>query len=923
MRFLVTLLLLAFCTAPAAAQDTNPVASPQSGDSPIDIPYEKFVLDNGLTVVVHEDRKAPIVAVNLWYHVGSKNEKPGKTGFAHLFEHLMFNGSENFDDDYFQALERVGATDLNGTTNNDRTNYFQNVPVNALDLALWMESDRMGHLLGAIDQEKLDEQRGVVQNEKRQGENQPYGKVWGTIAENTYPEGHPYSWSVIGSMEDLNAAELDDVYEWFRTYYGPNNATLVIAGDIDAATAREKVEKYFADIEPGPPVAKHEVWIAKQTGEKRMTMQDRVPQARVYKVWNIPELGNIELTHLDLVSDVLARGKSSRLYERLVYNDQIATSVSASYSGGEIGSQFVINATVKPGVPLSEAEAAIDEELTRLLEDGIEERELQRVKTQFIASFIRGAERIGGFGGKSDILAQNEVYADTPDYYKVTLERVQNATTEDLQKAARKWLSDGVFVLEVHPFPELASAAESADRSGLPPVAAPPDAAFPALERTTLSNGMEVILAQRDAVPIVDFRLLFDAGYASDQFAQPGTANLAMSMLDEGTTSRSSLEISEELAMLGATLGSFSNLDISSVQMSALKAELEPSLELFADVVLNPSFPEQDFERLKQQTMIGIQREKVTPVQMALRVFPGLLYGEDHAYGLPLTGSGTEASVSALSRDDLMAFHETWFKPNNATLVVVGDVSMDELKPKLEGLFQSWKGGEVPKKAIDNVAHKPASTVYLMDRPGSEQSIIFAGHVAPPKANPDEIAIETMNTILGGSFTSRVNMNLREDKGWAYGAFTLMVDAQGQRPFIAYAPVQTDKTKESMQEIQNELLGILESNPVTPDEVDKAQKNQTLTLAGQWETNNAVLNSIVEMVRFGLPHDHFATYTDRVRSLNPSMVNEAASEVLRPNNLVWVVVGDRSKIEAGIRELGFGEITLLDGDGEVLEEEME
>ncbi|MEM8484495.1 MAG: pitrilysin family protein [Bacteroidota bacterium] len=919
MRILAHVLTLFLISLPAFAQDTNPVASPEASKSPIEIPYEKFVLDNGLTVIVHQDAKAPIVAVNLWYHVGSKNENKGKTGFAHLFEHLMFNGSENFNDDYFQVLEKVGATDLNGTTNKDRTNYFQNVPVNALDLALWMESDRMGHLLGAIDQGKLDEQRGVVQNEKRQGENQPYGKVWTTIAENTYPEGHPYSWSVIGSMEDLNAASLEDVQEWFKTYYGPNNATLVIAGDIDPQAAREKVEKYFGDIEPGPPIAKKEAWIARRTGETRMTMEDRVPQARIYKVWNVPERGHIDLDHLNLVSDVLGSGKTSRLYERLVYNDQIATAAAAYISTGEIGSQFQIQVTAKPGVDLATVEATVEEELQRLLEDGIEATELRRVKTQYVASFIRGAERIGGFGGKSDILAQNEVYASTPDFYQVGLERVQRATEDDLLQAAREWLSDGVFSLEVHPYPELAATGEGVDRSVMPEVENPPNAVFPTMQKTTLKNGLNVVLVERDAVPVVNFRLVFDAGYAADQFAKPGTAGLALSMLDEGTKDKTALEISEELALLGASIGAFSGLDASSVTLSSLKSELGASLDLYADVVLNPSFPEADFNRLKQQRLVGIQREKVTPVQMALRVFPGLLYGSDHAYGLPLTGSGTTESVTSIERDDLMKFHDTWFKPNNATMIVVGDVSMNELKPMLEGAFSKWKKGKVPQKNINEVAHRPGSSVYIMDRPGSQQSIIFAGHIAPPKGNPNEIAIETMNTILGGAFISRINMNLREDKGWSYGAQSLIWDAKGQRPFLVYAPVQTDKTKESMQEVVMELKGILDNNPVTPEEVDRAKRNQTLTLAGRWETNGAVMSSVAEMVQYDLPDDYNDTYTSQVRSLSIDKIASAAETVLKPDNLVWVIVGDRAKIEAGIRDLDLGDIYLLDENGEVMD----
>ena len=459
--------------------------------SDIDIPYQKYVLDNGLTLIVHEDHKAPIVAVNVWYHVGSKNEKAGKSGFAHLFEHLMFNGSENYNTDYFQALERVGATDLNGTTNNDRTNYFQNVPTSALDLTLWMESDRMGHLLGVIDQARLDEQRGVVQNEKRQGENQPYGVTYELITKSTYPTGHPYSWTVIGSMEDLNAASLDDVKEWFRTYYGAANAVVAVAGDVTPEIALEKVKKYFGDIPSGPPVSRHQVWIAKRTGVQRQMVRDRVPQARIYKAWNVPPWGSLDATYLDLVSDILATGKTSRLYKRLVYDDQIATNVSSFVDDREIGSQFRITVTAKPGGDLKQAEKAIDEELAKFLKSGPTEKELQRVKTLYRANFIRGIERIGGFGGKSDILAMNQVYGNSPDYYKTTLSRVTRATANDLLKTAREWLGDGQFVLEVHPFPQYSNAeTDTTVRKHQPVVGTPPDATFPPIRisRPTTSS---------------------------------------------------------------------------------------------------------------------------------------------------------------------------------------------------------------------------------------------------------------------------------------------------------------------------------------------------------------------------------------------------------------------------------------------------
>jgi zinc protease len=882
----------------------------------INIPYEKFTLDNGLTVLVHEDHKAPIVAVNVWYHVGSKNEKPGRTGFAHLFEHLMFNGSENFDTDYFQALERIGATDLNGTTSNDRTNYFQNVPTPALDIVLWMESDRMGHLTGAISQAKLDEQRGVVQNEKRQGDNQPYSIAEELTTKATYPAGHPYSWTVIGSLEDLNAASLDDVKEWFRNYYGTANAVIVLAGDIDLKTAKEKMQKYFGDIPSGPPVAKYDENVAKRTGTIRQRAEDRVPQARFFKVWNTPKYASAENTFLDLFADILASGKTSRLYKRLVYDEQIATNVSAYVDSREIGSQFNIDATAKSGVDLVKIEKAINEEMKLLLEKGPTEKELQRVKTQSIAGFVRGIERIGGFGGKSDILANSEVFAGSPDYYKTYLNNLNEATVQNIVATANKWLTDGDYILEIHPFPQFKNdQTDSTVRKSMPKMAAAAEAKFPKIERTTLSNGLKVILTERSSVPVVNFSLQVDAGFAADQFSIPGTANLAMDVLDEGTKTRSALVISEELALLGANLNSGSNLDNSTVRMSSLKANLDASLNIFADVILNPSFPNEDYKRLQKQKIAGIQREKVTPIQMALRVFPKILYGTEHAYGNPLTGSGTELTMASIKRDDLIKFHKTWFKPNNATLIVVGATTMNEIKPKLEKLFKDWKSGDVPKKNIAKVEQQSKSTVYIVDKPGAQQSILFAGHVSLPKSNPDELAITMMNDALGGAFTSRVNMNLREDKHWSYGASTMFFGARGQRPFFTYASVQTDRTKESMVEVVKELKDVTAARPITKEEFEKVQKNAVLELSGSWETNNAVLGSLADMVSYGYADDYYNTYSKKLNELSYDEVKNSAAKAIHPNNLVWVIVGDKEKIEKGIKELNYGAVKYLDADG--------
>jgi len=876
------------------------------------------VLDNGLTVIVHEDHKAPIVAVNTWYHVGSKNEKPGKTGFAHLFEHLMFGGSEHSKDRYIDAMERIGATDLNGTTNSDRTNYFENVPTSALDMTLWLESDRMGHLLGSFDEKTLTLQRGVVQNEKRQGENQPYGVTRQLITQNTYPAGHPYSWTTIGEMADLDAASMNDVKEWFRTYYGPSNVVLVLAGDIDLKTAKEKVQKYYGDIPPGPPVNHQSVWIAKMSGTHRQTVQDRVPQARIYKIWNMPQYGSAEADYLDLVSDVLSSGKSSRFYKRLVYDDQIATDANAFVSPSEIGGQFRAQATARPGQDLRQVEKELDEELARFLKDGPTADELARVKAQFEANFIRGIERIGGFGGKSDRLAQGQVFVGNPEAYKIQLKRVHDATAEDLKAAANKWLSDGVYILEVTPFPDFKAEANGADRSKMPTPGAPPELKLPKLQRSTLSNGLKVILAERHEVPLVNFTLAFDAGYAADQLASAGTSSMTMALLNGGTKTMNALQISDRQELLGAQISAGSNLDLSTVHLSSLKSKLDDSLALYADVVLNPAFPQSDFDRQQKQTLAGIKREENSPVAAALRVMPGLLYGNDHAYGNPLTGSGTSASVGKMTRDDLVKFHDAWFKPNNATLVIVGDTTLSEVAPKLEKLFSAWKSGNVPKKTVKTVNLPAKSTVYLIDKPGAQQSVIVAGVVAPPEGNPKEIAIEAMNDGLGGNFGARLNMNLREDKHWSYGASMRLWDARGQRPYLAVAPVQTDKTKESLVEMNKEFHDVVGSRPLSQEELEKVQANETLSLPGSRETQNAVGGSILDLVQFGLPDDYYETYAGKVRALKTSDLADAAHLVVHPDQLTWVIVGDRAKIEAGVKELNLGELKYLGPDGKPL-----
>ena len=887
----------------------------------IEIPYTEFTLDNGLRVIVHEDHKAPIVAVNIWYHVGSKNEKPGKTGFAHLFEHLMFNGSENWDDEYFKPFDRVGATAMNGTTWLDRTNYFQNVPSTAVDLALWMESDRMGHLLGAITQERLDEQRGVVQNEKRQYENQPYGRVWEELQKDLFSSDHPYSWETIGSMEDLNAASLEDVQEWFKTYYGPNNAVLVLAGDITPGTARDKVERYFVDIPPGPPVTKFDVWAPKLEEDRRVIMQDRVPQARILKTWVGPQWGSADADLLTVAGAILSTGKTSRLFQRLVYDDQTATAVDATPAFFEIAGFTGVDATVQPGGDPAGVEAAIDEEMARFLEDGPTKDEVKRAVTQIRADLIRGLEQVGGFNGKAQLLARNATYAGDPSFYKTSIRRMEEATPAAIRDAARRWYSAGSLTITVMPFADATAKAGGVDRSDGPPMPDGfPDARFDTFEHAYLSNGMELYVVRRDAIPAVQVKLLLNAGYAADSFAKLGTSNLVMNMLDEGTRRRTSLEISDELASLGATLEATANIDQSIVSLNSLKENLDASLDVFADVIVNPQFPESEFERIRKQVSAGIKAEQNSPVQLAIRLVPGLIYGPGHAYNMPLTGSGTEESVASITRDDLVSFHDTWFRPNDATMVIVGDTNLAEIQPKLESLFAGWKAKDVPHKDIGPVKAQTTERVFIVDRPDAQQSVIISAQIAPPKNNPDEFAIQAMNDVLGGAFSARVNMNLREDKHWSYGARTIVVDGSGPRLFIGYAPVQTDKTAASMKELRNELVGIGSTRPPEPDELARVKDQDTLSLPGRWETAGAVADSLAQMVRFGFDAHYWDTYAQGIRGLTLEQVADAADKYVLPGTLTWVVVGDRKKIEDEVRALEFGKLTFLDEDSKPVED---
>lgn len=940
LRPRAALLAVALSTALGTLAPTYALAAKPAATSKVDIPFEQFTLPNGLRVVVHTDRKAPIVAVNIWYHVGSKDEPAGRTGFAHLFEHLMFQSSENHDGEYFEPFKQVGATGQNGTTNTDRTNYFENVPTTALDMALWMESDRMGHLVGAIDQAALDEQRGVVQNEKRQGENQPYGQVWEQLNRALYPVGHPYHHSVIGSMNDLNAASLDDVKTWFRTWYGPNNAVLVLAGDIDLATAKEKAARYFGSIPAGPTMAQPKVDVARRPADTREVMTDKVPQARIYRAWNVAQVGTTDVDQLQLLAYVLGGAKSSRLSQRLQHQDKLVDNISAGAYASQLGSNFMVMATVKQGQDPAKVEKIIDEEIERLLKDGPTAEELARAKTGSRAAFIRGIERIGGFGGKADALAECTVYTGDPGCFRTSLANIDKATAADLKRLGAQWLDKGSHTLVVEPGERVAlkedpsqapkpfnvpavdsrysTLPEQVDRkAGVPQTREFPQLKFPALQRATLKNGTQVVLAERHEIPVVQFSYQFPGGFTADQGRKPGTANFTMNLMTEGAGKLGSLAFADAADALGADLDASAGLDSVDVELSALKENLVPSLALYASLLREPRFEQSEIDRVKATWIAGIQQEKVNPNAVAMRVLPPLLYGKGHPYAIPFTGSGDEAAIRSLAREDLVDFHRDWLRPQDGTLIVVGDTTLAEIVPLLDKQLGDWKAtGDAPTiKATTAVALPKSPRVFLIDQPGAVQANLFAGQVVPPSSDASSTRFDIANGVIGGDFTSRLNMNLREDKHWSYGARTSASNTVGQRPWMAMAPVQIDKTGPAMAEMRKEIAEFANgSKPATDAEVARIRNIQTLSLPGAYETASAVAATIGTIVQFKRPDDYVLRRKAEIEAMTPAQVQQAAAEI-KPQALTWVVVGDLKQTEAAVRALNLGEVTVIDAEG--------
>ena len=913
-------LSLAFGPSAFAADAITPVPAAELARS-VDIPYETFTLDNGLRVVLHTDRKAPVVALQAWYNVGSKDEPKGKTGYAHLFEHIgLFNPTENLPGGLMQPLRALGATDWNGTTWFDRTNFFQTVPTSALEQAMYMESDRMGHLLGALNQERLDNHRGVVQNEKRQGDNQPYGLVQYARLEALFPEGHPYRHSTIGSMADLDAASLEDLRNWHRENYGPNNAVLSIAGDIDVAAARRLVQKYFGHIPRG---AQNEPAMADvPTLPKRVdiAMQDRVSNTRLYRNWAVPGLLDEASADLDVAATVLGGLASSRLDNELVRGDETAVAVTAGYQPFHRLGMVTVSVDVKPGQDADAVSARLDKLIADFIQNGPTEDEVARVATTRIAGMVGALEPVGGFGGKSVVLAEGALYASDPGHYRKELAGYGKATPASVRAAMQRWLTRPTVAIRVDPgerpaYAEAASARPAptpatplqvTPREPMPPVGAMKPLDFPEVERATLRNGIEVVYAQSIAVPMTQVAVEFDAGVAADPADALGTQRLMLALLDQGTQTRDAVQIAETGERLGANIGTNTGLDRTAVTLGVVSPNLDGGLELLADVIRNPAFKPTDLERMRAQQLAMIAQENTSPNGMGGRAVPGILYGAAHPYGRPASGLGDTAAVTALDRDALQAFHQRWLRPDNARIFVVSDKPLAELKPMLDARFGEWTAPTVAKGSKSFAAPLPEPTprIVLIDRPQSPQSLIIGGVVLPVTGKDDLVAFNAANEVIGNGFLSRINQDIRETRGWSYGLNGRITLAEQRSPYLVTAPVQSNRTGESIAVLIQQYKDFLSAKGVTEAERERTINGNVRQLPGGFETSAAVLNALRTNALYGRPDNYWETLGPRYEALSAADMDAAARRVIKDAEFVLVVVGDAKVVKPQLESLG-------------------
>jgi len=875
----------------------------------IDLPYERFQLDNGLTVLVHSDHSTPTVFVGMWYGVGSKNEPEGKTGFAHLFEHLMFQGSENREGEYFSPFTDAGATGMNGSTNEDRTNYYSTVPTGALDMALWMESDRMSHLLGAITQEALDEQRGVVKNEKRQRETRPYAQMYEMIKAGVYPPDHPYRHSIIGSMDDLDAASIDDVHEWFNTYYGASNVILVLAGDVTLDDAKSKVEHYFAEAPAGEPLAHPKKWIPNITENREEMMFDRVGQTRISRVWALPGQNDKDTSLMYLVNDALVGNKNSPLRKKLVDELQLATSIRGGAYGRVISGEYQLTIDLRPGVTPEQAMAVVDEVIAEYLANGPDEQIVENAKLG-VNMYMLGALETGSQIGR--VLVEGELFSDDPLFINTELEWLNTATAEQLRQVANRWLTRGYYQLTVLPFPEYQSVDQGVDRSSIPEVSADSEIQFPEVETATLKNGMKLVVAKRGNIPLVDVSIQIETGATAAPADAPGLPVFVFGLLDKGTKKLNANELAAAKDKI-AMGGSFNAGDErSSFGYRILSGKLEPSLELAAQMLRYPTFPEDELEKIKARLFAYLANLEVAPAGAASSLFDRTIYGAD----TPKGAVWSPELVSQVDRAKIQAWHLAEIAPDNMTVYMIGDIDLQTATKAVNKAFEKWNAKNNSAQSDIGSAKDAHSRVILIDYPDAASSTVVAGRAIKPYDPDTWTTMSIMNSVIGGSFESRLNMNLREDKAWSYGYRSgISRNLSGDMTFRSSGQVQTDKTAASMQEIKREIDDFVSSRPATANEVDRIKLNQTRSLPGSFATNGGFLGSMISSSNYGLPFDYAESSAERIADVRLEDIHAAARDILDSEKMTWLVVGDLEKIEESVRALNYGEVEVWDAYG--------
>ena len=909
-----------------AVQSSAPPHTPLKAPS---IPFEQYTLPNGLQVILTEDHRLPLVAINIWYHVGPLNERPGRTGFAHLFEHMMFEGSKNVGEKaHIKYLEQAGASDINGTTDFDRTNYFETLPSNELDLALWLESDRMGFLLDRLTADNLKNQRDTVRNERRQSiENQPYGIVDEAVYHELFPAGHPYHADIMGSHADVESARIKDVRDFFTQYYTPNNATLVIAGDFSKPQARQLVEKYFGPLlrRPAPPAVN--VATPPITKERRLVVTDQVQLPKVILAWLTPSAFTMDDAVGDNLAHILGQGRSSRLYKALVYDKQIAQSVQCEHNSQKLTSPLICEIVARPNVKPEDLEKAAEAEIEKLRTTAPTQAEVDGARNVTETGLITGLQRVGQ---RANMLNEFNQYTGDPGFLPKQIAQIEAVTPDADLKFAESFLGPNQRVVvygipgkkevnDVPRSPENTDAdvkiepayppafyASQAWRATAPKPGPEPVFHLPEPQTFTLANGLKVYFVPQHELPVFSAFLLTRAGSVDDPANRFGAATFAAAMLSRGTTTRSALQIAAEQDELGATVGAAASREEASVNAVSLSNNATPVLALMSDVALHPAFAQGEVDRLRRQRLTSLMQMRDDPNTIAGTVARKGLYGVDTPLGHQMIG--TEASLKAMSSADLAGFYNSNYKPADAALVIVGDVTSEQARQLAETSFGRWKAtpsGEPMGQA--SFGKDTAPRILAVDMPGAPQSTLLAVTEGPARNTPDYAALETMNSGLGGLFSSRINMNLREKNGFTYGAFSEFSYARSSSVFISGADVRAETTVPALEQLSLELKRIT-TDPLTETELTLARESNLRILPGLFATAGDVAGQIAELWIYDLPLDYFQKLPAQFEAVTPAQVEAAAKKYIHSNQMFYVVVGDRKQFAEGVGRLNLGPI---------------